>query len=290
MNRHNNNNNQKVDLIKIDDIYEHVTNNKIFVDLPVSDFDQDNIIRVPDKVREENNYVIDLINSFKSNNINTNNNKKNNPKNNNKVVTNINPVAKIKNSFLYFIGTHINDEISNIKLNIKKHIDDEDYEPIKNISSSYKKGIQAIKVFLIEENSDLQLNDFVLYYISYLYKISIIIKKNKIFREFNYFNKKTDKLEIETYSVLVFEKVNKDSFELIETISNELSENYINSNKLLKYYSSVELNKLKIQEIRTLCQQVSINTDDESNIISQNKMNIIIYLNTYFSKFEDFKI
>jgi hypothetical protein len=179
INQHNNqkinyNNNQKIDsinqkndLIKIDDIYEHVINNKIFVDLPVSDFDQNNNIRISNKNREDNNYITDLINNFKSNNINFKNNNtntnsninvNNSQNNSNEVITNLNSIGKIKNSFLYFISDYINDDISNIKINIKKHIDDEDFEPIKNISNSYKKGIQAIKVFLIEDNTDLELN------------------------------------------------------------------------------------------------------------------------------------
>lgn len=274
------NNNYINQQIVIDDIYDNVTNNKIFIDLPVSLYEQDNTIVEVEKNIEDTDYIINLIDSFKSNNFK--HKKYNNSTTIESSKTHSSIDNKIKNSFLYHLSIFLKIDISNIINNIQKHINEQDFDSLKNITSSYKKSIQAIKTFLIENNTDDNLNDSVLYYISYLYKISVLFVSNNICKYYNYFDKIQ---ENNNYDVLVFNVLSKNYFEINEIIKITDFNSYINSKNLFEFKSNSELNKLKISEIKLLYNNIN-NTFKNKNLDSNlNKIGLILYLNKFFENY-----
>ncbi len=255
--------------ICINDIYEKVINNKIFVNLENNQFEQGNNIMISPKIKDESNYVFELINSFKKKPL------KNNKKysNNTDIINNTNSII-INNSFLYYLSVYIKSNISDIKKNIEKHINDEDFEYLKNKFNSYKKSIQSIKEFLIEDNTDLVLSDSILFYISYLYKITIVITCKNIYKIFDYKNS----VENTDSNILIFSK-NINQYNFIKHFTNydEFINEFETNNKIL-YRSNSELNKLKISDIKNICKTMKIDCNN-------TKALLIVMINEEFGNF-----
>lgn len=256
----------------IDDLYNNITNNKIVSELPVSPFDQDNS-KINDDVNleiiDDTNYVLDLLNSFK-NTHNVNSNTAQSFKSQNKSDN-----VYVKNSFLHCLSNNLKKEITAIKLNIQQHLDNQDFDCFKNICNSYKKAIQSVRQFLIEGDSNTALSKYVFFYLSYLYKITIVIVKNNIYTLYNYLN-------VEANEVLLFKMTANKSYELTSSFNNQ-SEfmNYKDKNTYIEYKSPTELNKLKISNIKELCVSINLDTNNTKN-------NLINNLNAFYEKFEKF--
>jgi hypothetical protein len=265
--------------ININDIYDKVINNKIFVNLENNKYEQGKDLMICPKIKDESNYVFELMNSFKNNitNNNTNNScyiSRNNITNtdiNNITNTDINNITNtnINNSFIYYLSIYIKCNLSDIKKNIEKHINDEDFECLKTKFNCYKKGINNIKKFLIEDNTDLEISEYLLYYISYLYNINIVITNNNIYKNFYYKN---------PIEILIFAKTNN-QYRLAKNLTDKNNfENYLETNNMILYKSNSELNKLKINDIKNICKKMKIDSNN-------TKSSLIILINEEFNKF-----
>ncbi len=247
-------------LININDIYNKITNNKVYVEIDKSQFDQGEDIMISPELKRESNYVFDLLNTFKKPNINKEISRKSD--------NDINEL--IKNSFLYHLSININSEISEIKDNIQKHINNNDYICLKEHFNSYKKGIQKINSFLMADDTDQELNDYVLYYLSYIYNKNIVLNNKNIYKIFEY-NKSNN--------ILLFKK-NDNKYNFIESLKNSNDfEFYCIKNNLQLYHSNTDLNKLKINEVKELCNKLKIST------LNTTKNLLITKLNEEFSKY-----
>jgi hypothetical protein len=204
------------------------------------------------------------------------------------------PTAR-QGTLLNHLSNYLGKDNSNIKNNIEKHINDDDIESLKNFSHSYKKSIQSIKKFLIDENTDNNITNDLLYYISYLYNISFLIINNNIY---NLISSTSNNLHSETststthlqnnntFEILIFQKHlyltqhNQISitYNILESIKYSNLDNYLKTYKLIKYKSNSELNKLKISEIKDLCNLLNIDNNKIKNLL-------IADLNLEFNKF-----
>jgi hypothetical protein len=279
--------------LNINEIYDKVINNKVslnnqniskIINIDILPFEQGNELFIKPEIKEESNYIFDLLNTFKKNDSKENKlqitKKINNSNSENKINNNF---VNIKNTLLNHLSNYLSQDISSIKNNIEKHINDEDFEPLKNFSHSYKKSIQHIKKFLIDDNSDNEVTNDLLYYISYLYNISFLIINNNIY---NFISYKNNDLAL---PVLVFQrqlKINKTNlsqenkyiYNILETIEYVNLDDYLKSKKLNKYKTNTELNKLKITELKELCNLMNINNNRIKNLL-------LVDLNLEFNKF-----
>lgn len=259
----------------MDEIYKNVTNNKIIAELPESIFDQGNDVNFAPEIIDDKNYVLDLINTFKSNKI-CNKNKNKFCRSNDILKMEVINETKIvfNNSLLYYLALYLKVESSKIISNIQTHINDEDFDCLKNISNAYKKSVQQIKSFLIEDNTDKYISYSVLVYISYLYNITISISNNKIYKIYNYKNNFIN-------PVLLFERSSIDSYTYVDTYEYNVFLRISEEKNLILYKSSSELNKMKITEVKELCSLIGINTDN-------NKGTLIDSINSYFESYDKF--
>jgi hypothetical protein len=279
--------------LNINEIYDKVINNKVslnnqniskIINIDILPFEQGNELFIKPEIKEESNYIFDLLNTFKKNDLKENKlqitKKINNSNSENKINNNF---VNIKNTLLNHLSNYLSQDISSIKNNIEKHINDEDFESLKNFSHSYKKSIQHIKKFLIDDNSDNEVTNDLLYYISYLYNISFLIINNNIY---NFISYKNNDLAL---PVLVFQrqlKINKTNlsqenkyiYNILETIEYVNLDDYLKSKKLNKYKTNTELNKLKITELKELCNLMNINNNRIKNLL-------LVDLNLNFNKF-----
>jgi hypothetical protein len=177
------------------------------------------------------------------------------------------------NTFLYNLSYTINIDINSIKENIKIHLDNDDILCLKDKFNNYKQCIQLIRKFLIEDKSDLEISDSLLYYICYLYNIILVIHNEKIYKIFNVpCILENQSIIIENLNnptkILILSK-NKTQYKFEKIIKNDQQNLVTYTENLLLYKTISELNKLKIKEIKDICQKLNIDTKEiKSTLIS----------------------
>ena len=267
------------------DLYENITINKIYLDIPNSRFEQS---------INNNNNKKDYDNIF--NNISLNYIKNNS----NKLISNIeitknNKIQSyndnnITNNFKFEKDSFIN-ELSNllmkntreIRNEIKNFVNSsENLDYLKKLTRSYKKFIIDIHNLLVNDNIDKIITDNLLIIICKLYNINIIIFKENIYKIYENNN---------SSDYYVFEKYikNNENNENNENNKNNKNNKYINFrlidsikniNDFLKekkiYKDEKELKNMKLDELRNLANKNKI-------VSTKKKIDLINELNKIYN-------
>jgi hypothetical protein len=262
------------------DLYNNIVNNKVYLEIPPSKFEQS--INVHTEKKDYNS----LFDNISLNYINKNNSINNLIKYNsfsdveitrnnpvvveNKIVRNSNKKNDTKNfrfekdSFIDELSKLLmknNREIRNEIKDFVNSINNQSY--LKQLTRSYKKFIIDIHNLLINENLDKVLTDNLLTIICKLYTINIIIFKDNIYKIYK---------SAETNDYYVFEKHIKNTdrnkyinFKLVELDIDNI-DNYLCDKKI--YMDEKEFKNMKVDELRILA--------NKNNIVSTQKKSILV--------------
>jgi len=279
------------------DLYENITINKIYLDIPNSRFEQsinnnnnkkdyDNIFNniSLNYIKNNSNKLISNIEITKNNKIQSYND--NNITNNFKFEKDNN----ITNNFKFEKDSFIN-ELSNllmkntreIRNEIKNFVNSsENLDYLKKLTRSYKKFIIDIHNLLVNDNIDKIITDNLLIIICKLYNINIIIFKENIYKIYENNN---------SSDYYVFEKYikNNENNENNENNKNNKNNKYINFrlidsikniNDFLKekkiYKDEKELKNMKLDELRNLANKNKI-------VSTKKKIDLINELNKIYN-------
>lgn len=255
------------------DLYENITINKIYLDIPNSPFEQS---------INNNNKKKNYDNIFNNISLNYIKNNSNNPISNIEITKN-NKIQSyndnnITNNFKFEKDSFIN-ELSNllmkntreIRNEIKNFVNSsENLDYLKKLTRSYKKFIIDIHNLLVNDNIDKIITDNLLIIICKLYNINIIIFNENIYKIYENNN---------SSDYYVFEKYIKNNennkyinFRLLNSIKN--INDFLKEKKI--YKDEKELKNMKIDELRNLA--------NKNNIVStKKKIDLITELNKIYN-------
>ena len=273
------------------DLYENITINKIYLDIPNSRFEQsinnnnnkkdyDNIFNniSLNYIKNNSNKLISNIEITKNNKIQSYND--NNITNNFKFEKDNN----ITNNFKFEKDSFIN-ELSNllmkntreIRNEIKNFVNSsENLDYLKKLTRSYKKFIIDIHNLLVNDNIDKIITDNLLIIICKLYNINIIIFKENIYKIYEN-NNSSDYYVFEKYiKNNENNKNNKNNkyinFRLIDSIKN--INDFLKEKKI--YKDEKELKNMKLDELRNLANKNKI-------VSTKKKIDLINELNKIYN-------
>tara|TARA_Y100000389_G_scaffold201222_1_gene243363 strand:- start:790 stop:1641 length:852 start_codon:yes stop_codon:yes gene_type:complete len=273
------------------DLYENITINKIYLDIPNSRFEQsinnnnnkkdyDNIFNniSLNYIKNNSNKLISNIEITKNNKIQSYND--NNITNNFKFEKDNN----ITNNFKFEKDSFIN-ELSNllmkntreIRNEIKNFVNSsENLDYLKKLTRSYKKFIIDIHNLLVNDNIDKIITDNLLIIICKLYNINIIIFKENIYKIYEN-NNSSDYYVFEKYiKNNENNKNNKNNkyinFRLIDSIKN--INDFLKVKKI--YKDEKELKNMKLDELRNLANKNKI-------VSTKKKIDLINELNKIYN-------
>lgn len=264
------------------DLYENITINKIYLDIPNSRFEQS---------INNNNNKKDYDNIF--NNISLNYIKNNS----NKLISNIeitknNKIQSyndnnITNNFKFEKDSFIN-ELSNllmkntreIRNEIKNFVNSsENLDYLKKLTRSYKKFIIDIHNLLVNDNIDKIITDNLLIIICKLYNINIIIFKENIYKIYEN-NNSSDYYVFEKYIKNNENNENNKNNKNNKYINFRLIDSIKNINDFLKekkiYKDEKELKNMKLDELRNLANKNKI-------VSTKKKIDLINELNKIYN-------
>ena len=263
-------------LISKEQLYENININKVYLDIPNSNFEQ--------SINNNNNKKKDYDSIFNDISLNYIKNHYQNPisnieiKTNNKIQShnddNYKNNLKFKNdSFLNELSNLLMKNTREIRNEIKNFVNSsENLDYLKKLTRSYKKFIIDIHNLLVNDNIDKIINDNLLIIICKLYNINIIIFKENIYKIYEN-NNSSDYYIFEKY--IINNEYNENNkyinFKLLDSIKNHL--HFIKEKKI--YKDEKELKNMKIYELRNLA--------NKNNIISrQKKIELINELNKIY--------
>ena len=285
------------------DLYENITINKIYLDIPNSRFEQsinnnnnkkdyDNIFNniSLNYIKNNSNKLIsnieitknNKIQSYNDNNI-TNNfkfEKDNNITNNFKFEkdNNITNYFKFeKDSFINELSNLLMKNTREIRNEIKNFVNSsENLDYLKKLTRSYKKFIIDIHNLLVNDNIDKIITDNLLIIICKLYNINIIIFKENIYKIYEN-NNSSDYYVFEKYiKNNENNKNNKNNkyinFRLIDSIKN--INDFLKEKKI--YKDEKELKNMKLDELRNLANKNKI-------VSTKKKIDLINELNKIYN-------
>ena len=276
------------------DLYENITINKIYLDIPNSRFEQsinnnnnkkdyDNIFNniSLNYIKNNSNKLISNIEITKNNKIQSYND--NNITNNFKFEKDNN----ITNNFKFEKDSFIN-ELSNllmkntreIRNEIKNFVNSsENLDYLKKLTRSYKKFIIDIHNLLVNDNIDKIITDNLLIIICKLYNINIIIFKENIYKIYEN-NNSSDYYVFEKYIKNNENNENNKNNKNNKYINFRLIDSIKNINDFLKekkiYKDEKELKNMKLDELRNLANKNKI-------VSTKKKIDLINELNKIYN-------
>ena len=246
-------------MISNKDLYENIKNNKVYLDIPYSNFEQciDNKHILQDYKQNFKNISLNFITK--------NNQTNNNQTNNNQTINNQrrnNNILKFKNdSFINELGNLLMKNNREIKNEIKDFVNsNNNLDYLKTLTRSYKKFRIDLHNLLLNNNIDKIITDNLLIIICKLYNINIVIFKDNIYKIYE-INKENDYYIFEKH-IKNTENNKNVNFKLL---NNKNIDEYLKDKK--KYKDDKELKNMKIDELRQLANQNNIITSQKKSIL-----------------------
>lgn len=258
------------------DLYENITINKIYLDIPNSRFEQ-SIINNNNKKDYDNIFNNISLNYIKNNsnklisNIEITKNNKIQSYNDNNITNNF---KFEKDSFINELSNLLMKNTREIRNEIKNFVNSsENLDYLKKLTRSYKKFIIDIHNLLVNDNIDKIITDNLLIIICKLYNINIIIFKENIYKIYEN-NNSSDYYVFEKY--IKNNENNKNNkyinFRLIDSIKN--INDFLKEKKI--YKDEKELKNMKLDELRNLANKNKI-------VSTKKKIDLINELNKIYN-------
>lgn len=262
--------------LKNDDLYNNITNNKVYLDIPAFKYEQkmQEIILKKDYNDIFKNMSLQFIKGDHKNiNITLldNNRNLNNDIKEDKRKINKNNIKYDKDSFITELSKLLMKNNREIKNEIKEYVNSEkNLEYIKSLTRSYKKYIINIHNLLVNENIDNVITDEFVLLLCKIYNINLIIYKEDFYKKYEI------EKSMDTY---VFEKYTKNiksnklvNYKLLEDI-NEIDK-FLKNKK--EYLENKIIKNMKVEELKKLAINNNIlSTQKKAELVEQliNKYN-----------------
>ena len=267
-------------MVTNEDLYNNITNNKIYLNISDSNFNQ-SIGTCLNNNNENNNYdnIFENISLkyIKNNNCSINRIGFTKNKISVKAEHTLDTLDNYKkDSFINELASLLMKNNRDIRNEIKDFVNSNDnLEYLKELTRSYKKFRINIHNILLNENIDKIITDELLTIICKVYDINIIITKDNIYKIY----KSSNNTALGLSNYYIFKKyirVNSEkntksiNFKLLDT--NEDITDYLKNKK--KYIDEKELKNMKIDELRKLGNDNNINSNQKKAILVEELSNI----------------